>query len=73
MQRKHGKPNKFNKELSKKYNTKLKVVYQSLFSIIFCSERNGSLTQVQPVNAEENQEQQSGLEKVEDNNVKHWG
>ena len=37
-------------------------------------ERNGSLTQVQPVNAEENQEQQSGLEKVEDNNnVKHWG
>ena len=35
---------------------------------------NGSLTQVQPVNVEENQRQQSELEKVEDNNnVKHWG
>jgi len=35
---------------------------------------NGSLTQVQPVNTEENQGQQSELEKVEDNNkVKHWG
>ena len=36
---------------------------------------DGSLTQVQPVvNIEENQRQQSELEKVEDNNnVKHWG
>ena len=34
---------------------------------------NGSLTQVQPVNTEDNQGQQSELEKVEDNNkVKHW-
>ena len=37
------------------------------------SKGNGSLTQVQPVNVEENQRQQSELEKVEDNNVKHWG
>ena len=34
---------------------------------------NGSLTQVQPVNTEENQGQQSELEKVDDNNkVKQW-
>ena len=34
---------------------------------------NGSLTQVQPVNTEENQEQQSELDKVDDNNkVKQW-
>ena len=34
---------------------------------------NGSLTQVQPVNMEENQGQQSELEKVDDNNkVKQW-
>ena len=34
---------------------------------------NGSLTQVQPVNTEENQGQQSELDKVDDNNkVKQW-
>ena len=34
---------------------------------------NGSLTQVQPVNTEENRGQQSELEKIDDNNkVKQW-